>query len=90
MLKEIIENVNEASRKSEQMKKVLLKELRKAGLEWSDDGKINHFTARLDRDVTVGVASEFHDQYTVYDNGVEQLNTPSIDKLMDYLYKVMP
>ena len=84
MIKEILEG---KSRKTQKLMADLKKSLDRAGIPYSLKSLIVHDILVINKDIRIGVASTFSDMYTVMDGSEEALNTPSVDKVMDYLYK---
>ena len=96
MLREIVQTLLEVqdtnegiSRTSKRMKTDLVKALNSNGIQYKDEDKIQHQSMRINKNIAIGIASEFHDEYTVYDNGEEELNTSDIGELIDYLNNVL-
>ena len=83
MFKEIFTEAK--TRETELMKKNLIKALNKEKITYVNDPKIMHLSVKISSNISIGIASEFHDEYTVYDSGVEKLNSADIGKILDYI-----
>ena len=82
MLREIVEGF---SATTERMVKDLKKQLDREGLNYSRKDKLQHPSFLISSNIKVGVGSEFQDQYTIYKDGKEVLNSKKVSAVLDYI-----